>query len=383
MRTATATPAPVIDRLGLPPRGAGLLLRAAVHEDADVAFAAWSTLVRDAGGADGVVRWATAGAERRLLPLLGVRAELLELPAVVVTACRDATAEAWGLNERLFALVEGPLRTLAGAMPVVLLKGAALLGDVHPAHRLRPVGDVDVLVPRRRAREALRLLAALGWRDTDPGRPFRFTLLPGINLAGELGGRLAGSIDVHWQAAWTATPDRRARGPRIGTVEQVPDTSPLAGLGLLRATPPRLLVQLAVNGMKPEGGSSHWMADVAALLRVHPPDWDEVLAAADEDGARLVTRAALARVRDLLGVGAALPLATLAPHATAGRRETRRVTAAAELLALDGAPGLTTALRRLRRYVVRLARPGRPLDAVRIAVAVLIASLRVRAAGRR
>ncbi len=387
MRTATgpaATTAPVIDRLGLPPRGAGLLLQAAAHVDPDTAFAAWSTLVRDAGDAAGVMRWASVGGERRLLPLLGQRAELLELPEVVVTTCRDATAEAWGLNERLFALVEAPLRALAAEMPVVVLKGAALVGDVYPAHRLRPVGDVDVLVPRRRAREAVRLLTALGWQDTDPRRPFRFTLLRSLNLAGELGGRLVGSIDVHWHGAWTALPEPRDRGPRPGTVEPLPDASPLAGLGLLRAVPPRLLVQLAVNGINPSGASPHWMADIALLLRARPDlAWDDVVAAADAHDARLVTRTALGRVRDLLGAGAGLPLATLTPAPVPGRRESRRIVAAAELHDLDGAPGARSALRRLRRYLIGLARPGRPLDVMRIGVAVIVASLRLRAAGRR
>lgn len=387
MRATTApaaTSTPVIDRLGLPPRGAGLLLQAAVHADADTAFAAWSTLVRDAGHAEGVMRWASAGGERRLLPLLGQRAELLELPEVVVAACRDATAEAWGLNERLFALVETPLRALAAEMPVVLLKGAALLGDVYPAHRLRPVGDVDVLVPRRRARDAVRLLAGLGWHDTDPDRPFRFMLLPSLNMAGELGGRVAGSIDVHWHGPWTARPDPHDRGPRPGTVEPLAAGNPLDGLGLLRAVPPRLLVQLAVNGINPTGASPHWMADIALLLRARPDlPWDAVVAAADAYGARLVTRAALGRVRDLLGAGTDLPLAALAPAPVPARREARRIAAAAELHDLDGVPGLGSALRRLRRYLVGLVRPGRPLDVLRIGVAVVVASLRLRAAGRR
>jgi len=379
--TAVSDP---VERLGTPTRGAGLLLRAAAHVDPDAAFAAWSTLVRDAGGADEVMRWASAGAERRLLPLLGARTELLELPAVVVATCRDATAEAWGLNERLFALVTDPLRALAAEMPVVVLKGAALLGDVFPQHRVRPVGDVDVLVPQRRTRDALRILTGLGWRDTDPDRPFRRTLLDGVNLVGELGGRVAGSIDLHWHGAWSTPPDRRDRGPRPGTVEPLPDASPLAGLGLLRATPARLLVQLAVNGMKPSTGSSHWVADVAALLQHHRGlPWDAVLAAADEDAARLLTRAALARVRDLLGVGADLPLASLAPPLARAQREARRIRAATELLALDGAPGPRAALRRLGSTVTLRARPGRADDAARIAAVFALAAVRIRVAGPR
>lgn len=364
-----------LQHLGLPTRGAALLLQAACHVDPDRAFAAWSTLVRDAGDVGSLLRWAGVGAERRLLPLLGRRVELLELPAAVAATCKDVTVEAWGLNERLLVLTEQPLRTLAAEMPVIALKGLALLGDVFPEHPVRPLGDLDILVPREQAPEALGLLDALGWRDTDPDRPFRFTLLPAINLAGSV----AGSIDVHWHASWPTIAPRRDRGPVPGTVEPLPEGHPMAGLGLSRATPPRLLVQLVVNGMKPEGTPLHWLADVAELLARHPSlDWDEVVRAADEDEVGLVTHVGLTRVRDLLGAGADLPLEELQPTVPHLRRQQRRVRATSELLELDGRPGARIALARLRRYVVRLARPGRPLHALRIAMTVVIASLRLR-----
>ena len=359
-------------RRGLPPRGEMLLLQAAAHADPDRAFDAWMTLVRDAGGAEDVVRWATAGAGRRLLPLLGERRQMLELPAVVAAACKDATVEAWGLNERLFVLCAEPLTRLAERMPVVALKGAALLGDVFPQHRIRPVGDIDVLVPHAHAREALEVLAREGWQDTDPGRPFRFTLLPSINLAGPI----TGSIDLHWRSAWTLPAHRRLHGaPAPGTVEALPDASPLAGLGLVRATPARLLVQLAVNGMKPGGTSLHWLADVARLLTHHDLTSEDVVHAAEAHDAHVVTRAALTQVRDVLGAGGDLRLEELTPSESVTRRQLRRVTATDTTHELEEAPGVAAAARTLRAHIVRLARTGRPVHTLRIAMTVVLASL--------
>jgi len=371
---ATARRAPGVSpkRRDLPPRGELLLLQAAAHVSPDRAFEAWTTLVRDAGGAEDVIRWASDGAGRRLLPLLGARRHMLELPLIVAEACRDATVEAWGLNERLFVLCAEPLAALAERMPVVALKGAALLGDVFPRHRIRPVGDIDILVPHARAREALRVLAAAGWQDTDPGRPFRFTLLPSINLAGPV----TGSIDLHWRSAWTLSAHPRLhRAPAPGTVEPLPDASPLAGLGLVRATPGRLLVQLAVNGMKPGGTSLHWMADVAALLTHHGLAAADIVGAAAAHDAHLVTHAALSQVRDVLGVGRDLRLEDLAPSPSRARRQLRRITATDTAHELDELPGVITGVRTLRGHIVRLARPGRPLHALRIGVTVVLASL--------
>jgi hypothetical protein len=71
-----------------------LLLQAAHHEDPEVARRSWGTLVQDTGGAGPVIAWACQGAVRRLLPALGQRAELLDLPETVRATCRDATVEA-------------------------------------------------------------------------------------------------------------------------------------------------------------------------------------------------------------------------------------------------------------------------------------------------
>lgn len=328
-------------------RGRVLLLRAAFHRDADAAQAAWDTLVRDAGGALEVMRWANRGAERRLLPALGARAELLELPTEVTRACRDAHAEAWGLNERLLALVEPAVAALVDrGIPTVALKGVALLGDVFPRHALRPIGDVDLLVPRRRAVAALRILDDAGWRGPRRHRPWWLAGRHAVNLGTDVVGP---SIDLHWRPS-RSTPHRVWVQPwPAPDLEPVPTGHPFAGSGLLRARPERLLVQIASHGVQADNPTlSHWVADLARLIEAHPDlDGAVVARVGAEDRLSLEVQAALRTCAEVLGVEAPFPLRLLDPSSTAAERdEVGRWRAAVAIAGLDGTPGVRAALRR-------------------------------------
>jgi hypothetical protein len=324
------------------------LLQAAFYEDLEVARAAWVTLVREMGGTPAVIAWARGGAEQRLLPALGRRSEELELPEEAVRACRDATVEAWGLNERLLLLVRPAIeRLVAAGIPVVALKGTALIGDVYEQHRLRPLGDVDLLVPRARVRDALRTLAQEGWVDPEPTRWLRTAAMHSVGLGGPIP---SASIDLHWRATY-ATPHRMSRQPwPAQDLEPVPTGHPLADTGLQRPRAARLLVMLTVHGTNQWGNpSAHWIGDAAALLRMHPEvDGAEVGRIAAEDGLSLQVREGLRLVHDVLGV--ALPFSPRAldpPTRRAERDERRRWSNRARARALMQRRGAVALARRL------------------------------------
>lgn len=96
-----------------------------------------------------------------LLPLLLARDGL---PAVVQD--RLARVQAWrALHARKTAILLEAVARLAGLLegePFVLLKGAEYMWRLYPSPELRPMHDVDILVPRARSRAVGARLQAAG-----------------------------------------------------------------------------------------------------------------------------------------------------------------------------------------------------------------------------
>ncbi|HVY55696.1 MAG TPA: nucleotidyltransferase family protein, partial [Thermodesulfobacteriota bacterium] len=67
------------------------------------------------------------------------------------------------LYERLSSLLS---ELDARGMPAILVKGTALALLYYPDYGLRPMMDADILVPTSRAREAMEIITALGWRSS-------------------------------------------------------------------------------------------------------------------------------------------------------------------------------------------------------------------------
>lgn len=133
-------------------------------------------------GAGEQVEWQTLSArdwedftrlsvEQRVAPLVyaALRSgEPAGLAAHVSGPARDALARVYytvtARNQVLFQEMERFLPALAGAgIPVVALKGAALAQTLYPEAGLRPMSDVDLLIPGTYLRQAVRLFRRLGY----------------------------------------------------------------------------------------------------------------------------------------------------------------------------------------------------------------------------
>ena len=249
------------------------------------------------GGAD-IDRALIAATEHRIAPLLwrafGAADARDELGASRAVLCGMADAfrmEALLLIPRAVALAVRPL-TDAGLEPVVF-KGPAVAAR-YPEPGLRPMEDIDLLLPRREHRRALAALAAAGWRVVRPGGTDHYdTVLlhdevPSLSL--ELHYGLEGTSQrvtaLDPEALW----QRRQPIACAGT--------PAFGLPLADE-----LVVLAAHAGKPHHGFVRlaWIADLAMIVgdaseRGTPVDWERV-------------RALAARARCLTVVAAALALA--------------------------------------------------------------------------
>lgn len=89
-------------------------------------------------------------------------------------------------------------------VPTIVLKGAVLAEDLYPSIGLRPMSDVDILVPRDRVPDARRVLEQLGYQPeaavlTPWGSIDQITKSIGMfTKETEEGNRTAVVIDLHW-----------------------------------------------------------------------------------------------------------------------------------------------------------------------------------------
>ncbi|MCB1056470.1 MAG: nucleotidyltransferase family protein [Acidobacteria bacterium] len=140
---------------------------------------------------------ATLADTEGVAPLLGARLAAGELEAddairgpLVESHRRTALA-----NTALALGTEALTRPLRGAgIPVLLLKGAALLRTVYGDPGRRSMGDVDLLVPPERWREALQVVRSTGAEAYDaPGRAVTLEHFHELHLRLPAGG----VVDLH------------------------------------------------------------------------------------------------------------------------------------------------------------------------------------------
>jgi len=131
-----------------------------------------AALLNGADGKDALAQWLDAidfegemdYGSFRLLPLLfhHLKKQGRDLP--IMSRLKGIYRYAWFKNQQLFFELGKTLNTLRQAgIPTMVLKGAALTVQVYRNHAIRPMADMDILVPASQAVETYEILRALGW----------------------------------------------------------------------------------------------------------------------------------------------------------------------------------------------------------------------------
>ncbi len=250
------------------------------------------------GGADITVAVAAA-CEHRIGPLLwralgaAQARDTLGAERTALGGMADAfKMEALLLIPDAVDLAVRPL-TDAGLEPVVL-KGPAVAAR-YPEPGLRPMEDIDLLLPRSLHQRALNALRAAGWRVVRPGGADRYdTAL----VHGEVPSLL---LELHYGLEGSSQRVTALDPGALWAVRQPLDVAGTPAFGLPLAEE---LVVLAAHAGKPHHGFVRlmWIADLAMLVgeaaaRGAPVDWDRVRAIADDARCTTVVGAALALAR--------------------------------------------------------------------------------------
>ncbi len=179
----------------------------------------------------------------------------------------------------------------AGAAPIAL-KGAWLGAHAYPAPALRPMRDIDLLVPQDQVLAAYSALKAAGYRDYGPAE---MSLEQAVRLDKHLPPLIAPHgtvVELHHRLS---EPDGRL--DHASPVQQVPGTARTVRdeNGIAYLAPEETLAHLIVHAVY-----SHWLdcgplllPDIDYLLRAAPVDWPAFWLRATSEGWRSGARLVL------------------------------------------------------------------------------------------
>lgn len=269
--------------------------------EGDTATADWEAVIVLA------LRQGVAPLLHRQLKAAGALAFLPAPLAGQIEEERRATALA---NLRKYGEFRRVARALGKAgIPMVALKGLHLAELVYRDISLRPMADLDILVPRDRVADCIAVLRGLDYgHDEDLGSAAEAMLGTKCNL-GLAHAKLDIWLEVHWALderhgeATDPLPDvwNSARSARLGDA----DTLVMSPEFLLL----HVCAHLACNHAF--SFSVRALCDIAEIVQVHPAlDWAAVVEHGSRHHSKRGVAAALRLARDHLGV--AVPAAALA-----------------------------------------------------------------------
>jgi hypothetical protein len=249
------------------------LLRATLIGD-ERAVAAWTAIRSqlDIDDLDGATQ-ALLPALRKNLLELGVQDELLDL-------FKGVHRYSWARNQLLLAPMIPKVAALEQAgIPTLLLKGAAFVADTRLDAGMRPMNDIDVLVPTARTREAIDVLLDEGLDPVGEVPPWYVAdyaprFVPSHGFRDEVDRQL----DLHWHVLHASCqPDADD-----DFWEAAADIE-LLGVATRALCPADELLLVILHGLRWNAIPTYrWVLDAALLCAgaIGPVDYDRLVAQA-------------------------------------------------------------------------------------------------------
>lgn len=231
------------------------------------------------------------GASRRLLPLLYLNQRAMGVHHPAMETLRSAYRYFRVLNQMLFVRGAEALRALGAAdIPTMVLKAAALIPLYYRDPGARPMGDLDVLVPTARARDAMRVLHESGWkpqhRELDEFEESYFE----NNYAHNLRHTDGFNLDLHRHVMYH---DMRPNADEAFWAGAIPVN--FIGVPTLGLNPADQLLHTGTHGMYwNDLAPVRWVADAYFILQKSEVDWTRLLEQTRE-------RRLVLQMRDTLG----------------------------------------------------------------------------------
>jgi len=269
-----------------------LLLQAALLPD-EAGRAAWRRIPAS------MAFEALDGASQSLLPLVYRNLIRLGDGAAGIDALKERYLFTWSENQRFYHGVLPLLRALEHAgIDAIVLKGLALIARFYRDPGLRPMADVDVLVPPSDVERASELAVSLGWHP-------RHRLTPAFlraKHAGPFDHPTGVACDIHWRVF-----EEAGGGGADDDFRAAAEPVTFQGTRLRILSPTDQLLHVCGHAARwGEVPAIRWVADAVVILRESPIDWQRFLVHAAQRRFILRMRQMLGYLRQALGV--AIPL---------------------------------------------------------------------------
>ncbi len=243
--------------------------------DTDLSSTDWQALVAEANG---------QGVAPLIYWKLSQAGKLSFLPDFARASLREAYAATWMANQKILQELELLARLFNEAgIPVVVLKGACFALTIYPDIGLRPMGDLDILVPKAKLDQAVQIAREQGYVNAVPDAA------PGLN---DLIGHHAclrklesptNLLEIH--DSLVAEQFFTYAAPMGWFWEQTQPLEHAKYPNLHMLTPTAQVLFAAAHAMLQHGAQNaplRWFYDIDQLIRVYQDklDWDALISQA-------------------------------------------------------------------------------------------------------
>ena len=209
------------------------LLKTIASIDPELQIAGWRDLVSIFPSHESLLSWLDQSHVRRVLPFLLETADYLPFGESVRVRCHEAKVETWALNSQLISSALPILTEFSSSgMNPILIKGAALVGELYRGIHLRQIGDVDVVLAKKDLNRAAQILREFELVDGEAQVNFKSlrgyaktTIAHSRNFIGAD----TRNIDLHWRLSRNIRDGHRSM---IGSSRRVSSSSPFASSGV-------------------------------------------------------------------------------------------------------------------------------------------------------
>jgi hypothetical protein len=209
----------------------------------------------------------------RMLPLLYYNLSRQHINDRLMPRLKGIYRQAWSKNHLLFYKAAKVISLLNDAgIPTILLKGIALTVLVYKNYAVRPMADMDILIPKAFAGKTISLLKSKGWK-MEFEHYLEYNLKYGRSIT--FRDREKTELDLHWHPIFEAHDSITDDDFRSRAIEME-----VAGVKTLSLGITDMLFHTIVHGLRynPEP-PIRWVADATVLIQKFPQqiDWDRII----------------------------------------------------------------------------------------------------------